>query len=103
VPFPLREYADSETAEWERLRRSAHPAACFDEPVRLGQPLETYAFTRTYVKATGEPRAVSNAHFWEMADRYRSDPSWSYHEIDTNHVIPVNRPKELASILLALA
>jgi hypothetical protein len=28
---------------------------------------------------------------------------WSYHEIATNHMVPNNRPQELADILLKLA
>jgi hypothetical protein len=36
--------------------RGARPAGCFAEPVRLVRPLADYPFTRTYIKATGEPR-----------------------------------------------
>jgi len=105
VPGIARHYegVDEERAAWEAIRRSDQPAACFDEPVHLVQPLEAFPFTRTYVKATGEPRAVSNGHFWAMADRYRDDSSWRYREVETNHMIPQNRPKELAEILLELS
>lgn len=103
VPPIERHYESTAEAEWERARRSLHPAGCFDEPVHLARPLETYPFTRTYVKATGEPRAVSNGHFWAMADRYREHPGWQYHEVGTDHLIPLNRPKELSGILLDLA
>lgn len=103
VPFIERHYEDNEQAGWELARRTLHPAACFDEAVRLDRALEAYPFSRTYIKATGEAREVSNAHFWAMADRYRDDPSWRYHEIATDHLIPVKRPRELADLLLALA
>ena len=103
VPFIERHYESAESATWELARRTLHPAACFDEPARLERPLEEHPFTRTYVKATGEPRAVSNGHFWAMADRYRDHPAWHYHEIDTDHLIPIKRPKELTELLLALA
>lgn len=103
VPPLGRAYEDPERADWEGARRTSHPAGCFDEPVRLEKALEEFPFTRTYVKATGEARPDSNAAFWAAADRYRSHPAWSYREVDTNHLIPVNRPKELAAILLALA
>ena len=103
VPFIERHYEDGDQASWELARRTLHPAGCFDEPVRLAGALETYPFSRTYVKATGEPREVSNGHFWAMADRYRDDPHWQYHEIATDHLIPVKRPRELADLLLAMA
>jgi len=103
VPAIERDYDNPDEAAWERERRSAHPAACFDEPVHLGQDLERYEFTRTYVKATGESRSAGNDVFWAAADRYRDNPAWSYREVATNHLIPLNRPEELAGILLELA
>lgn len=103
VPPIERHYENTAEAAWELARRSLHPAGCFDEPAYLARPLEAYPFTRTYVKATGEPRAVSNGHFWAMADRYRDHPGWRYHEIETDHLIPLKRPKELTEILLGLA
>lgn len=102
VPPIERFAADDEHAAWERARRTGHPAGCFDEPVRLARPLEDFPFTRTYVKATGEPRPPEGHAFWAAADRYMDHPAWSYREVDTNHLIPINRPKELAEILLAL-
>src|SRR5207244_6520653 len=56
VPPLPREFDDPAEAEWTGARRTPHPAACFTEPVRLARPLEDYPFTRTYIKATGEPR-----------------------------------------------
>jgi hypothetical protein len=42
--------------------------------------------------------------FWPFAERARARPDrWRYREIDTNHMIPNNRPKELAELLLELA
>jgi pimeloyl-ACP methyl ester carboxylesterase len=84
-------------------RRSGQPIRCFVEPARLVSPLEDYAFTRTYIKATGEPRPEASHPFWEVADRVKDDPRWRYREIETNHMIPSNRPEELAKLLLELA
>jgi pimeloyl-ACP methyl ester carboxylesterase len=56
VPALPREYDDPAEAAWAGPRRTPHPAGCFTEPVRLARPLEDYPFTRTYIKATGEPR-----------------------------------------------
>ena len=61
VPPLPREFDDPAEAAWADVRRTPHPAGCFTEPVRLARPLEDYPFTRTYIKATGEPRPRSGA------------------------------------------
>jgi pimeloyl-ACP methyl ester carboxylesterase len=102
-PMP-RQFDDSEEAAWATARRSPHPIGCFVEPVRLQQPLEAYPFSRTYIKATGEPRGEGGGgHFWEAGDRAKASPAWRYREVDTNHMIPNNRPEELTQLLLELA
>lgn len=103
VPPLPREYDDPQEAAWSSARRTAQPAGCFSEPVWLPQPLEDYPFTRTYIKATGEPRPEPGGPFWMAADRVRESPAWRYREVATNHMIPSNRPGELAGILLELA
>lgn len=100
VPAPSREYEDPAEAAFSVPRRTPHPRACFTEPVRLPRPLEGYSFGRTYIKATEEayPKA-----FWDAGDRAKSSPAWNYREIATNHMVPANRPDELAEMLLELA
>ena len=102
VPPHSREFDDPAEAAWADARRTPHPAGCFTEPVRLARPLEDYPFTRTYIKATGEPRPESGGPFWAAADRVMASPAWRYREISTNHMIPSNRPAELARLLLEL-
>ena len=103
VPPIAREFDDPAEAAWAGVRRTPHPAGCFSEPVRLQRPLEEYPFTRTYIKAAGEPRPEPGGPFWAAADRVRNSPDWRYREIATNHMIPSNRPEELAAVLLELA
>jgi pimeloyl-ACP methyl ester carboxylesterase len=108
VPPLPREFDDPTEAQWAAARRTPHPVGCFTEPVRLDRPLEDYPFTRTYIKATGEPRPQgsgpeSGDPFWVAADRAQASSAWRYHEITTNHMIPSNRPEELARLLLDLA
>lgn len=104
VPAVPREYDDPGDAAWAEPRRVPHPMSCFTEPVRVMRALEEYPFTRTYVKATADaPMASGAAAFWAAAEQARSSPTWRYHEIDTNHMIPFNRPAELAAILLDLS
>ena len=40
--------------------------------------------------------------FDAAAARARSSDAWSYHEVATNHMVPSNRPEELAAILFGL-
>ena len=101
-PLP-RDYDDPAEAEWANPRRTPHPVGCFTEPVRLARPLEDWPFTRTYIKATGEPRPETGGPFWLAADRAASSPGWRYREIATNHMILSNRPDDLVSMLLELA
>jgi pimeloyl-ACP methyl ester carboxylesterase len=103
VPPLPREYDDPAEAAWAGARRTPHPAGCFTEPVRLARPLEDYPLTRTYIKATGEPRPEAGGPFWAAADRAVASPTWRYREIATNHMIASNRPGELAGLLLELA
>jgi hypothetical protein len=112
VDLPFREYDDPADAEWNRARRVPHPERCFTEPVRLPKPLESYPFTRTYIKATADPRPVPGGSagpdgpgspFWRAADQAAASPAWRYREIDTNHMIMSNKPAELVELLLELA
>ena len=104
VPPPARDYDDPDEAAWQRARRVAHPIRCFSEPVHLAQPLEQYPFGLTYIKASAEPRDTpGGGAFWEAAERAQASPHWSYHEIDTNHMVASNRPAELAQLLMEIA
>jgi pimeloyl-ACP methyl ester carboxylesterase len=99
-----REFEDPAEAEFHLPRRSRQPIRTLTEPVRLTRPLEDHPFGRTFVKALGDPRRTDGPDvFYDAADRVRDHPAWRYHESTSNHMIPQNRPRELADILLALA
>jgi pimeloyl-ACP methyl ester carboxylesterase len=101
-----RDLEDPGQVDWFSVRRSWHPVGCFTEAVRLPRPLEDYPFTRTYVKALREPRAAAGtgaSAFWRAAEQAKADPAWRYREIDTDHMIPINRPDELSELLVELA
>jgi pimeloyl-ACP methyl ester carboxylesterase len=101
VPAPDREFEDPAERAWATARRTPHPIGCFTEPVRLVQALEQFPFTRTYIKATLVPPTDTGASaFISAADGAKRSPEWRYFEIETTHMVPNNRPKELASILL---
>jgi pimeloyl-ACP methyl ester carboxylesterase len=103
VPPMPRQYSDAEAEAWALARRSAHPIGCFTQPVSLPVPLEDGAYGLTYVKAVGEPRPAAGHPFWTAGDHARESSRWRYFEVDTDHLIPQNRPQELADILLATA
>jgi len=93
---------DPDDNAWISSRRVPMPIGCFVEPVRLSRKLEDFDFTRTYIKATATPRPPDGGPAWTAADRARSSSLWQYREIQTNHLIPRNRPQELVDILLEL-
>jgi pimeloyl-ACP methyl ester carboxylesterase len=104
VPPPEREFDDPAEGAWATERRTPHPIGCFTEPVRLLQPLERFAFTRTYVKATLDPPTDLGASAMVSAgDHAKGSPEWRYLEIESTHMLPHNRPKEVAAMLLELA
>ncbi len=99
-----RVFDDPDEADFMNPRRTPQPVRCFTERVTLSRPLEEFAFGRTYIRATGDaPDAPGTAAFAAAAAHARRSPRWSVHEIDTNHMVPSNRPDELAAILDQLA
>lgn len=104
VPSPEREFDDPEEAAWSAPRRTPHPIGCFTEAVHLEKPLEDFPFTRTYIKATLDPPTdVGAAVFAQAAERAKASPAWRYAEIETNHMVLSNRPRDVAALLLELA
>ena len=104
VPGPVRDYDDPVEAEWMKARRTTHPKGCFTEAVHLSQPLETFPFTRTYIKATRSPESdIGTAAFWKAARHAQASPDWNYFEIATNHMVMNNRPEETARLLQVVA
>jgi hypothetical protein len=99
VPPPAREFEDPAVAAFAVPRRTPQPVGCFTEPVRLARPLEQFPFSRTYVRATADP----GGPFEAPAARARASAAWRYREIATTHMVPENRPDELAGLLLELA
>ena len=101
IETPPRELDDPQETQWMGARRAAQPMATFKERVRLFKSLEEYPFTRTYIKATRSPESdIGESIFRQAAERARSRPEhWNYFEVDTTHLVAVNRPQELADLL----
>jgi pimeloyl-ACP methyl ester carboxylesterase len=104
VDGPQRSYDDPAEAAFAGPRRTPHPVACFTEPVRLARPLEEFAVTRTYIRATvQEPGVPANPAFEAAAARTRASSAWRYREIATTHLVAQNRPSEVVDLLLEAA
>lgn len=98
-----RAFDDPAEAAFQTERSLGHPVATFYETVRLHQPIEDSSFGRTYIKATAsDPDDPGEQCFRQMAERAQASDRWRYREIDTNHMVLSNRPKELVDVLLQL-
>jgi pimeloyl-ACP methyl ester carboxylesterase len=99
-----REFDDPAEAAFQAARSVGHPMATFYDPVALHRPIEELSFGRTYIKATGSrPDEPGEQCFRQAAEHARASDRWRYREIDTNHMVLSNRPKEVADVLLELA
>ena len=101
VPPSARTFDDPEEAAFQNPRRVPQPLATFTDTVQPDRPLESYAFERTYIRATGDAAdAPGAAAFAAAAAHARDSDAWHYREIDSNHMVASNRPAELAEILI---
>ena len=103
VPPVPRELDDPVETEWSNARRSMQPIRTLTEPVSLSKPVEEWDFSLTFVKATTDPDEAPDSGFWRAARAAEASPRWRYHEIATNHMIPMTHPAELAAIVSDLA
>lgn len=101
-PIP-RELDTPEATAWSDARRANQPVGTLTEPVSLSKPLEDWDLTRTFIKASADPAEADDSAFWKTARHAEASPAWSYHGVATNHMVPMNRPHELATILLDIA
>jgi len=101
-PIP-RQLETPEATAWSDARRANQPVKTLTQPVSLNTPIEELDLTRTYIKATSDPAEPTDSPFWNYARHAEASPAWEYHQIETNHMVPMTRPAELATILLDLA
>ena len=87
------------------LPSRGQPIGTLQEKVQLTLPLEKREFTRTYVKAAGNPptpRHERTGNFWRAAEQVRFNPAWRYFEVPANHSLHREMPQLVAAILLSL-
>lgn len=103
LPAKERHFDSAEEGAFVSARRTPQPAATLTEPVYLAQPIEDYAFKRTYIRANvAEDDPVLGA-LSRCAMRALASPAWTYREIATTHMVASNKPQELAAMLLEIA
>lgn len=92
--MPPTNEGDPEDLAWVKPRLRPQPLRTFDQPIRLR---EADTPPRTYIRCT---RIAPDDRFGPFATRARTDPSWRYMEIDSNHTPALTAPGALARLLV---
>ena len=104
LPITGRVLEQQPDTDWIKARSSVQPLQCFSEPVYLAKPLESFPFTRTYIKATrNPPDDVAEPVFVATGNRTKASAAWRYDEIASSHMVAMNQPEALVEILTELA
>jgi pimeloyl-ACP methyl ester carboxylesterase len=97
-PLSLWGLVRPEHLAFARQRENAHSFHCFTQPVRLANP-QARALPKTFIYCS----SPATGSFDGFAAKYRSDPTWRFHELATGHDAMILVPEELAAILLQSA
>ena len=96
TPLPAELFATSVADRaWVGSKMTPHSTACFTERLEVSGAYQTIA-RKTYVRATGCPVPA----FAAALETARKDPSWQAFEIECAHDIMIDRPDELADLLM---
>ncbi|MEL6982491.1 MAG: alpha/beta fold hydrolase [Actinomycetota bacterium] len=102
IPAIPRSLATEEETAWATARRSLQPQGTFTEAVSIPVPLEDLGCSLTYIKATADPGEEPDSAFYRAAEKAEAAPTWSRHDIATNHMVPLMEPDALAALLVDL-
>lgn len=101
----LSEYLDrwlpAELVRWYTARCVPHPLKTWTQPIRLSSP-ELASIPCTYVRCTSDVDETDEDTI-RQNERIRSEPSWEYLELDTNHFAPFTEAQAVASLLVEAA
>jgi len=78
------------------LREAPHPYATFTQPVRLANEAALARLPKTFIYCS----SPATGTFDQFAAKYRNDPAWRFHELETGHDAMILVPNELAAVLL---
>lgn len=84
--------------DWVNRRQTPQPFRVYQDPLHF-DAARVAGLPRTFIDCTNPPLATINA----SRLRVRREPGWQVIEMDCGHDPMVNRPRELAEILLKLA
>ena len=83
---------------WITPLRRPQPAKTFTQALELHNPPPKVP--RSYIYCT---RKGAEDPFLQFSKRFKSDPAWRYHELDTSHSPNVTAPETLAQLLCEIA
>ena len=83
---------------WVDRRCVPHPLACFEQKLRLSG-----AFARVARRSCIKAGAYVPSPFDATFERLKGDPGWKVHSVACGHDVMVDRPEELAALLLQSA
>jgi pimeloyl-ACP methyl ester carboxylesterase len=92
---PINPPADTDSADlaWTGPRRRPQPIKTFEQKLKLTRPTSP---PRHYIYAT---KNAPGDVFRQFADRARSEPGWTYQEIDASHNPHITCPDALMALL----
>ena len=91
-PLSLWGITKQEHIDFIQPREVRHPYGCFSQKIRLmNAPIVARTFVYCSAPATGS--------FDQFAARYRNDPQWRYHQLETGHDAMILMPERVAELL----
>jgi pimeloyl-ACP methyl ester carboxylesterase len=98
-PVPAARFKVNEADQaWVDRRCVPHPLACFEQKLRL-----TGAFARVTRRSYIKAGAYVPSPFDSIFERLKADPGWKVHSVPCGHDVMVDRPEELAALLVQSA
>jgi pimeloyl-ACP methyl ester carboxylesterase len=95
-PRPMAPDISPEDLAWATPRRRHQSALCFSQRLQLAHPIPP--FPRSYIHCA---KKSGPDPFKQFADRYRDDPTWSFHALDAGHNPNITAPDALGALLLS--
>ena len=93
-PLSLWGLTKPEHIEYVKPREAPHPFRTMAQPIRLsGRSAARKTFIYCASPATGS--------FDQFAAKYRTDPGWTFHQLETGHDAMILMPERVAQILQA--
>lgn len=94
-PMSLWGLTDQKHLDFVGPREVRHPYATMSEAIRLVNFAESRAIPKTFVYCS----SPATGSFDQFAAKYRNDPAWRFHELQTGHDAMILVPGEVAKIL----